>query len=208
MAIEVAPPPGTKCPPKPSEAQDPRQTRPRPSALRTMHRAIIGVVVTRRAEGQPALVGRGRARSRRPSNGRARNAAPACRASGPGRGSPRGRAGNRRSAAHGPCAACSTCRPDRPCPRQSKATTAKPRCEQFADRLEILLDELGPALEDADRALRRAAVSGSQQAARSVTPSLGRRPPSRADRRGTGLSGVARSCTRADPGSRELRASI
>ena len=78
-AIEVAPPPGTKRPPRPSEAQQPRQ-RGRGFGDLTMQSAIIGAVATRRAKGsRPARAAP--ARSRRPSNGRARNAASAYRAS-------------------------------------------------------------------------------------------------------------------------------
>ena len=133
----------------------------------TMHSASIGARRDETREGQPPHRAPRPARSPRPSNGRARNAASACRARARSPGSPRGRARTGRNSATWPLARSARPRPDRPWPRQSKATTAKPRRRSSVDGLEILLDELGPALEDADRAAvaprRRPPARGAQR---------------------------------------------
>ena len=130
--IEVSPPPGTKAAAEAEGVQEPAPARRRaPAADDATARSSARGDET--PERQPALRGRDERDRRRPWNG----ARAKC---GSGMQGTRTCVAHRLEvepviveiARHGPCGDCATCAARRPWPRQSKATTAKPRASSSA----------------------------------------------------------------------------
>ncbi len=141
-------------------------SRPRPSATSPCTGRASGSS-RRGARRAAARRAPRRARSPRPSNGRARNAASACRARARSPGSPRGRARTGRNCRTWPLRPLGKRAARQALAAPVEGDDGKAAPAQLGDGLEILLDELGPALEDADRAAvaprRRPPARGAQR---------------------------------------------